>query len=69
MRAFIETISGLWHLARLAARSGFRLRGPYWRWRMETAFGTRRDERLSRADRCRAILAYARWVHRMKRWS
>lgn len=63
----MDTIGGLWELFLLAARSGFRLRGAYWRWRAETAFGSRPQELPSRRERLRAILSYGRWVYRMKR--
>lgn len=66
MRRIQETIGGLWELACLAAASRFRLRGPYWRWRAETAFGGgSAPPPLGR--RLRAILDYGRWVYRMKR--
>ena len=67
MRSIAETIGGLWELAWLAARTRFRLRGPYWLWRRETAFGDDPSEPLSRWERLRATLAYGRWVYRMKR--
>lgn len=63
----IETLGGLWELALLAARSRFRLRGRYWRWRYETAFGSDPAVRPPRRQRLRAVLEYGRWVYRMKR--
>lgn len=60
----IEAVSGLWALACLALRSGFRLRGPYWHWRLHTAFG--RGYPASRAALLRSIVDYARWMHRMR---
>ena len=67
MQTLVETIGGFWYLFLLAAKTRFRLRGPYWKWRHETAFGTDRARMPSRRDRCRAIVGYARWVYRMKR--
>ena len=67
MRPLIDTLGGFWELFLLAARSGFRLRGPYWRWRMETAFGSGGGARPSAWQRMWALLAYGRWVYRMKR--
>ncbi|MHC4218337.1 MAG: hypothetical protein ACYSU7_07760 [Planctomycetota bacterium] len=64
---WLETIGGLWELVRLAAGSGFRLRGPYWRWRHETAFGSDPGARPSRWQRALIVLDYGRWVYRMKR--
>lgn len=64
MRRFLDTLGGLYELIRLAALSRFRLRGPYWRWRLHTAFGS---EPPPATQRLRAILAYARWVRRMRR--
>jgi hypothetical protein len=66
-RGLADGFGGLWELFMLAARSGFRLRGAYWQWRYETAFGSDPARRPSRAQRLRAILAYGRWVYRMKR--
>ncbi|MHC4991068.1 MAG: hypothetical protein ACYTGC_08815 [Planctomycetota bacterium] len=67
MRRLIETIGGLWELLLLAGRSRFRLRGPYWSWRRETAFGSDPARCPPRRDRVRQVLDYGRWVYRMKR--
>ena len=67
MRYAIETLGGLWELFILAVKTRFRLRGSYWTWRHETAFGTDRSRMPSRAQRVRAILDYGRWLWRMKR--
>lgn len=69
MARFIETLGGLWELASLAARHGTRLRGPYWRWRSETAFGTDPARRPPRREMIRMLLEYGRWVWRMKHGS
>lgn len=65
MRWLIDTLGGVYELARLGAVSGFRFRGSYWRWRLHTAFG--RGYPASRLELVRAVLAYGRWVHRMRR--
>jgi hypothetical protein len=67
MRNVLETLGGIWELGLLAVRSRLRLRGPYWRWRAETAFGVRPQARPSGWRRARAVLEYGRWVYRMKR--
>jgi hypothetical protein len=67
MRRAIETLGGLWELLRLALKTRCRLRGKYWRWRHETAFGSDPAKMPSRRDRWRAMLDYGRWVHRMRR--
>ena len=67
MGRVINTLGGIWQLVLLAAGSGFRLRGRYWRWRRETAFGGDPGARPGRWQRVRAALEYGRWVHRMKR--
>ncbi len=67
MRRLIETVGGLWELLLLAARSRFRLRGAYWRWRAETAFGSDCETRPPLIRRLGAVLDYGRWVYRMKR--
>lgn len=62
-----QTIGGLGELLALAARSRFRMRGPYWRWRFETAFGADPARWPARRRRLGAILEYGRWIWRMKR--
>ncbi len=61
----METLGGLWALLRLGVRSGFRFRGAYWHWRLHTAFG--RGYPASRWEMARSVLAYARWMHRVRR--
>ena len=58
-------LGGFYELARLALITGLRLRGPYWRWRLHTAFG--RGYPPSRAALIRGVLAYGRWMYRMRR--
>lgn len=65
MRWFLDTLGGLYELARLAVISRFNFRGPYWSWRLHTAFG--RGYPATRRETARAILDYGRWVHRMRR--
>jgi hypothetical protein len=67
MRALFDTLGGLWELMLMALRTRFRMAGPYWRWRMETAFGADPRRRPPRRQRLRAVLDYGRWVYRMKR--
>lgn len=65
MRHLLDTLGGLYELARLGVLTRFRFRGPYWTWRMHTAFG--RGYPASRLELVRSILAYARWMHRTRR--
>jgi hypothetical protein len=65
MGFLLDTIGGLYQLARLGVLSRFRFRGPYWAWRMHTAFG--RGLPASRLELVGAVLAYGRWMHRMRR--
>lgn len=65
VRRVLDTIGGLYQLARLAVVSRFNFRGPYWTWRLHTAFGRGYPE--SRWEMVRAVMDYARWVHRMRR--
>ena len=58
-------LGALYELFRLAALSGFRLKGRYWSWRMHTAFG--RGYPASRGELIRSVLEYGRWVRRMRR--
>jgi hypothetical protein len=64
MRLFFQNLMALYELARLGVISRFRFRGPYWQWRMHTAFGRGYPE--SRIEMIRAILAYGRWIHRTR---
>ena len=61
------TLSGLIELIRLAVVTRFRLRGPYWTWRMETALGRDRAKWPSARERRRAILRYAAWAREIRR--
>lgn len=65
MRMILDTIGGLYELSRLAILSRFRFKGPYWQWRMHTAFG--RGYPDSRAELFASVLAYGRWMHAMRR--
>jgi hypothetical protein len=64
MRRFLESLGGLYQLARLGVISKFRFKGAYWQWRMHTAFG--RGYPSTRAELIRSILEYGRWMHRLK---
>jgi hypothetical protein len=65
VRALIQNLGAVYELVRLGVLTRFRLRGPYWRWRMHTAFG--RGYPRSRLELARAVLAYGRWMRRMRR--
>lgn len=60
----MEILGALYQLARLAVITRFAFKGPYWRWRLHTAFG---NHRPSPAQAWASILEYGRWVHRMRR--
>jgi len=64
MRWLLDTLGGLYQLARLGVITRFRFRGAYWQWRLHTAFGRGYP---SRGEQWRSVLDYARWMHRMKR--
>lgn len=64
MRWLIDTLGGLWELFRLALITGFRFRGPYWQWRLHTAFGRGYPPR---GELVRSVLDYGRWVYRARR--
>lgn len=61
----MSTICGILQLVRLAWISRFRFKGPYWTWRMQTAFG--RGMPSDRLELIRSVLEYGRWVHRLRR--
>lgn len=65
MQRAIDFLGGLWELLRLAVITRFRFRGPYWQWRLHTAFG--RGLPTSRWELVRSILAYGRWAYRARR--
>jgi hypothetical protein len=67
MQRLIEFFGGLWEMLLLGWRTRFSLSGRYWRWRIETAFGSDPSRWPPRRQRLRAMLDYARWVYRMKR--
>lgn len=65
-------LSAPWQLARLAWATRFRLRGAYWSWRWQTAWGPEggasgTKHRLSGGQRLRAMLEYGAWVASMRR--
>jgi hypothetical protein len=63
---FADTCRALLALARLGVQTRFRMRGAYWRWRTETAFGTDPSRMPPRGERIRSIIEYGAWVHRMR---
>jgi hypothetical protein len=65
LKSLMENIGAVYELARLGILTRFRFRGPYWRWRTHTAFG--RGYPGSRLELVRAVLAYGRWMRRMRR--
>lgn len=64
-RSAIDTLGAVYELARLGVITRFRFRGPYWEWRLHTAFGRGYPE--SRWELVYAVLEYGRWVRRMRR--
>jgi len=60
----IDTIGGLYELVRLGVLTRFDFRGPYWTWRLHTAFG---NEPVRGAGAVRSVLRYSRWVYRHRR--
>lgn len=63
-RWLCDTLGGIWQLARLAVLTRFRFKGPYWQWRLHTAFGRGYP---AKGELMRSVLEYGRWVHRMRR--
>lgn len=60
----LEYLGAIWQLLRLGVITRFRFSGPYWSWRMATAYGR------GKPDRPRMLLdiiAHARWIHRSRR--
>ncbi len=67
VQGIIDILGGFWEILLLGVRGGFRSRSPYWKWRSETAFGSDPSRKPPILTRVNAILAYGRWVYRMKR--
>jgi hypothetical protein len=65
MSRVLDFLGALYELARLAILTRFRFKGPYWTWRMHTAFGRGLPE--SRRDLAASVIEYGAWVHRMRR--
>jgi len=65
LRRALDVIGGLYELARLGWLTRFRFRGPYWRWRLHTAFG--RGYPASKIELLRNTLRYGVWMRRMRR--
>lgn len=65
IRAAFEYALGCLLLLRLAILSRFRFRGPYWTWRLHTAFG--RGYPASRLELLKGLLDYARWMYVVRR--
>jgi len=61
----VLVLCGLWQLLRLGVLTKFRMRGPYWKWRMHTAFG--RGYPATKTELVRSILEYGVWMHTMRR--
>lgn len=65
MTKLLTAIAALGQLARLFAQSRGRLRGKYWTWRRDTAFG--RGMPASRRETIKATLDYGRWIARVRK--
>ncbi len=55
---------GMYELLRLAVITRLRFRGPYWTWRLHTAFG--RGYPASPLELVRSVLEYGIWMRRMR---
>lgn len=62
-REFLRGVAGL---LMVGAQTRFRLRGAYWSWRRETAFG--HASRPGVAQEWREALAYGAWAWKMRRF-
>lgn len=64
LRATAEIAGSAWELVRLGVITRFRFRGPYWQWRLHTAFGRGYPPRR---ELIASIIEYARWMRQMRR--
>lgn len=62
----LDILGGLWQLLRLGWISRFRFMGPYWQWRLHTAFG--KGYPSSRWELVKSVISYGIWMHRMRRF-
>lgn len=60
----VGVIRGVWGLGLVAVETRLRVRGPYWAWRMQTAYGTQRP---GRGELLRDALAFGAWRVEMGR--
>jgi hypothetical protein len=67
MRTLVVFVDGLWQLLRLAVITRGRVRGRYWHWRQETAFGSDPSRMPGPAQRMAAVIRFGHWVGRMRR--
>ncbi|MGE3107113.1 MAG: hypothetical protein AB7G11_05165 [Phycisphaerales bacterium] len=65
MRWLIDTVGGVFELVRLGFITRFEFKGPYWSWRLHTAFG--KGYPATRRELVRSVLEYGRWVRKMRR--
>jgi hypothetical protein len=64
LRTLIDSIGGVYELARLAVLTRCDFHGPYWTWRLHTAFG---NSPINRGEAARSVLKYARWIRHQRR--
>ena len=67
VRSMVTILDGCWQLLRLAVITRGRVRGRYWHWRQETAFGTDPSRMPGLAQRVAAVIRFGHWVGRMRR--
>lgn len=65
MKQLLLTLAACWELLRLGVITRFAFSGPYWRWRMHTAFGRGMPEG-GRMGMIRSVLDYGKWVHQQR---
>jgi len=64
VRTLSTIFLGSLELLRLAITTRFRLRGPYWSWRWNTAFGRGTPPRK---ELIWSVLRFGHWARRMRR--
>lgn len=65
MRHVLLTLAAGWELLRLGFVTGFKFKGPYWRWRMHTAFGRGMPEGGT-WGLVKSVVEYGKWVHQQR---
>ncbi len=63
----LSLVVAIFALLRLGVLTRFALSGPYWSWRLHTAYGDPSTNAVPQSRRISHILTYAHWTSHMAR--